>query len=52
MIPERIKMLDIKGSLVTIDAMAYQTKIAKSIVEQGRNYLLAVKNTKKNSDKQ
>lgn len=42
-IPELIKMLDIKGALVTIDAMACQTKIAKAIVEQGGDYLLAVK---------
>lgn len=28
-IPELIKMLDIKGALVTIDVMACQTKIAK-----------------------
>lgn len=42
-IPELIKMLDIRGSLVTIDAMACQTNIAKAIVEQGGDYLLAVK---------
>ncbi|WP_351123220.1 ISAs1 family transposase [Shewanella sp. T24-MNA-CIBAN-0130] len=42
-IPELIKMLDIKGALVTIDAMACQTKIAKTIVDQGGDYLLAVK---------
>ena len=42
-IPELIKMLDIKGALVTIDAMACQTKIAKAIVGQGGDYLLAVK---------
>lgn len=37
-------MLDIKGALVTIDAMACQTKIAKAFVEQDGDYLLAVKN--------
>ncbi|CAM3740882.1 ISAs1 family transposase [Vibrio aquimaris] len=37
-IPELINMLDIKGALVTIDAMAFQT-----IVEQGGDYWLAVK---------
>ena len=42
-IPDLIKMLDIKGALVTIDAMVCQTKIAKAIVEQGGGYLLAVK---------
>lgn len=43
-IPELIKMLDIKGVLVTIDAMACQSKIGKAILEQGGDYLLAVKN--------
>lgn len=43
-IPELLKMLDLKGCLVTIDAMACQTQIAKDIVEQGGDYLLAVKN--------
>lgn len=43
-IPELIKLLDIKGALVTIDAMACQTEIAKTIVGQGADYLLAVKN--------
>ncbi len=33
-IPELIRMLDIGGALVTIDAMACQTNIAKAIVEQ------------------
>jgi predicted transposase YbfD/YdcC len=36
-------MLDIEGLLVTIDAMASQTKIAKAIVDKGADYLLAVK---------
>ena len=43
-IPELLKMLDLRGALVTIDAMACQTKIAKAIVNQGGDYLLAVKN--------
>lgn len=43
-IPELLKMLDLRGALVTIDAMACQTKIAKTIVNQGGDYLLAVKN--------
>ena len=30
--------------MVTIDAMACQTEIAKTIIEQGADYLLAVKN--------
>lgn len=42
-IPELIKLLDIKGALVTIDAMACQTDIAKAIIEKDADYLLAVK---------
>jgi hypothetical protein len=34
-------MLDIKGALLAIDVMAYQTNIAKAIVDKGANYLLA-----------
>ena len=42
-IPELINMLELRGALVTIDAMACQTKIAKAIVKKGADYLLAVK---------
>jgi len=42
-IPELIKMLDLRGAIVTIDAMACQTKIAKAITSKGGDYLLAVK---------
>ena len=42
-IPELLKLLDIRGCLVTIDAMGCQTKIAKKIVNKGGDYLLAVK---------
>lgn len=42
-IPELLKMLDLRGALVSIDAMACQTKIAKAIVNQGGDYLLALK---------
>ena len=47
-IPELIKLLDIRGALVTIDAMACQTNIVKGIIDQGGDYLLAVKNNQKN----
>ncbi len=47
-IPDLVKLLDIKGALVTIDAMACQTEIAKTIIEQGGDYLLAVKNNQGN----
>jgi predicted transposase YbfD/YdcC len=42
-IPKLLALLVIKGCLVTIDAMACQTEIAEQIVEQGGDYLLAVK---------
>lgn len=42
-IPKLLKLLDIKGCLVSIDAMGCQTKIAKTIVQQEGDYLLAVK---------
>lgn len=42
-IPALLKALDIAGSVVTIDAMGCQTGIAQQIVEQGGDYLLALK---------
>ena len=42
-IPELLKLLDLKGTLVTIDAIGCQKGIAKQIVDQGGDYLLAVK---------
>jgi predicted transposase YbfD/YdcC len=42
-IPELLRVLAIKGCLVTIDAMGCQKAIAKQIVEQGGDYLLALK---------
>jgi len=42
-IPELLKLLEIKGALVTIDAMGCQKEIAAKIVEKGANYILAVK---------
>jgi predicted transposase YbfD/YdcC len=42
-IPELLKLLDLKGALVTIDAMGCQKAIARQIVDKGGNYLLAVK---------
>lgn len=46
-IPELLKLLVLEGALVTIDAMGTQTEIAKQIVEQGGDYLLAVKGNHK-----
>ena len=42
-IPELLKMLELVGAIVTIDAMGCQTKIAEAIVAGGGDYLLAVK---------
>lgn len=42
-IPELLALLDIKGCLVSIDAMGCQTEIAETILQQGGDYLLAVK---------
>lgn len=42
-IPMLIKMLDLSGSIVTIDAMGCQKKIASSIIEKKADYVLAVK---------
>jgi predicted transposase YbfD/YdcC len=42
-IPELLSWLDLKGSIVTIDAMGCQKQIANQIIEQGGNYLLSLK---------
>lgn len=42
-IPELLKLLYLKGCVVTIDAAGCQTQIARQIVEQGADYVLAVK---------
>ena len=42
-IPELIDQIDIKGAIVTIDAMGCQKKIAKTIVDSQADYVLAVK---------
>lgn len=42
-IPELLRLLEIKGCIVTIDAIGTQTKIAKQILKAEADYLLAVK---------
>lgn len=42
-IPELLQLLDIRGATVTIDAMGCQTEIAKTIIDGGGDYVLAVK---------
>jgi len=42
-IPELLKVLDVKGCIITIDAMGCQKEIAKTIVGRKAGYILAVK---------
>ena len=42
-IPALIQLLELRGALVTIDAMGCQTQIAEAITHKGGDYLLAVK---------
>jgi predicted transposase YbfD/YdcC len=42
-IPELLRLVDIKGGIITIDAMGTQKAIAAQIVDQGADYVLALK---------
>jgi predicted transposase YbfD/YdcC len=42
-IPELLKVLDLKGAVVTVDAMGCQKKIARQIVEKGGDYVFSLK---------
>ena len=42
-IPKLLEMLELKGAIVSIDAMGCQKEIAKQIVDGGGDYVLAVK---------
>jgi predicted transposase YbfD/YdcC len=42
-IPELLRLVDIKGAIVTIDAMGTQKAIAAEIIEGGGDYILALK---------
>jgi predicted transposase YbfD/YdcC len=42
-IPQLLRMLDLEGAMVTIDAMGCQTAIAEAIRAQGADYLLTAK---------
>jgi predicted transposase YbfD/YdcC len=46
-IPELLKILELSGCLVTIDAMGCQVAIAQAIVDAGADYVLAVKGNQK-----
>jgi len=47
-IPKLLKMLEIAGCIITIDAMGCQTEIAETIIKQGADYVLAVKGNQGN----
>jgi predicted transposase YbfD/YdcC len=47
-IPELLKVLDLQGCIVTIDAMGTQKAIAAQIVAQGGDYVLALKGNQGN----
>ena len=42
-IPKLLEVLELKGCIVTLDAMGCQRKIAEQIIEKGGDYALAVK---------
>jgi predicted transposase YbfD/YdcC len=47
-IPLLLDLLDIKGSIITIDAMGCQKEIAAKIVNEGADYILALKGNQSN----
>lgn len=47
-IPELLENLMIEGNIITIDAMGTQTDIAKKIIKNGADYILAVKENQSN----
>lgn len=47
-IPELLRVLDLYGCIVTIDAMGTQTAIAEQIIAQGGDYILALKGNQGN----
>src|SRR5512135_2307276 len=42
-IPELLKLVDIKGAIITIDAMGAQKAIAEQVIEGGADFVLALK---------
>jgi hypothetical protein len=47
-IPVLLQLLDVRGAVVTIDAMGCQKAIAHQVRDQGADYVLAVKGNQKN----
>lgn len=46
-IPELLDLLEVKGCIISIDAMGTQTCIAEKIISKGADYILAVKDNQK-----
>jgi predicted transposase YbfD/YdcC len=42
-IPELLSLIDIRGAIITIDAMGTQTAIAEKIIDGGADFILALK---------
>lgn len=51
-IPELLQLLELRGALVSIDAMGCQTKIAKTVVSRGGDYLFGLKGNQSNLQKE
>ena len=47
-VPELLKVLEISGCILTLDAMGCQTEIAKAICDKQADYVLAVKGNQSN----
>ena len=48
-IPELLKLLDLDGATITVDAMGCQRAIAEQIVEQGGDYVMGLKGNQGNA---
>ena len=50
-IPELLELLDVEGTIITIDAMGTQTEIVAQIIREGGDYILALKGNQGNLHK-
>jgi predicted transposase YbfD/YdcC len=50
-IPELLQLVDIKGSIITIDAMGTQKAIAETIIDREADYVLALKGNQQTLEK-
>ena len=46
-IPDLLELFEVKGNIITIDAMGAQKEIAKKIIDRQGDYVLAIKNNHK-----